>query len=107
MHWLNAQLHFAFWKTDAMIDAQGTTHVSSWLTANHVDISPNYFREDREGGIEAVGMGFPGVSRADLMVLPDADFDRLKDQLTYEAWAAKATAAEQFAANRAKATPVQ
>jgi dienelactone hydrolase len=105
MHWLNAQLHFAFWKTDATIDSQGTTHVSSWLTANHVDISPNYFREDREGGIEAVGMGFPGVSRADLMVLPDADFDRLKDQLTYEAWAAKATAAEQFAANRAKATP--
>ena len=107
MHWLHAQLHFAFWKNDAMIDAQGTTHVSAWLTANRVDISPNYFREDREGGIEAVGAGFPGIPRADLMVLPDADFNRLKDRLIYEGWAAKTTSAEQLAAGAAKSTPVQ
>jgi cephalosporin-C deacetylase-like acetyl esterase len=95
VHWLNAQLHFPLWNTDAKIDAQSTTHVSEWITANHVAISPNYFREDREGGLNAVGTGFPGIPRADLMVLPEADWQRLKDQLTYESWAAKTLAAEQ------------
>jgi hypothetical protein len=104
VHWLNAQLHFAFWNTDAKVDAQGTTHISTWITANHVAISPNYFREDREGGLDAVGTGLPGIARADLMVLPDADWLRLKDQLTYEAWAAKTLAKEQtLAAGRAAA----
>jgi hypothetical protein len=94
VHWLNAQLHFAVWNTDAKIDEQGTTHVSEWITANHVAISPNYFREDREGGLNAVGTGFPAISRADLRVLPDAEWQRLKDRLTYEAWAQKTIAAE-------------
>jgi hypothetical protein len=31
------------------------------------------------------------------MVLPDADWQRLKDQLTYEAWATKTLAAEKLA----------
>ena len=97
VHWINAQLHFAFWNTDAKIDAAGTTHISEWITANHVDISPNYFREDREGGLHAVGTDLAAIPRSDLMVLPDADWQRLKPQLTYEAWAAKTTAAEQSA----------
>jgi dienelactone hydrolase len=101
VHWLNAQLHFAFWNTDEKIDAQGTTHISAWITANHVDISPNYFREDREGGLDAVGTALPGIPRTALTVLPEADWQRLKDQLTYEAWAAKTTAAEQAAARAA------
>jgi dienelactone hydrolase len=98
VQWLNSQIHFAFWNTDAKIDAQGTTHVSEWITANHVAISKNYFPEEREGGIEAVGTGLPAIARADLMVLPDADWERLKGQLTYEAWATKAMAAEKIAA---------
>ena len=100
MHWLNAQLHFPLWSTDAKIDAQGTTHVSEWITANHVAISPNYFREDREGGLNAVGTGFPGISRADLTVLPEAEWQRLKGQLTYESWAAKTLDAEKVAASQ-------
>jgi dienelactone hydrolase len=94
VRWLNQQLHFAFWTTDAKIAAQGTTHISTWIKANGVDISPNYIREDREGGLDAVGTGLPGIARADLMVLPDADWQRLKDHLTYEAWATKTIAAE-------------
>ena len=49
----------------------------------------------------AVGTGLPGIPRADLMVLPDADWQRLKDSLTYEAWAAKTTANEEAAAKAA------
>jgi hypothetical protein len=106
VRWLNQQLHFAFWDTDARgfektLAAAGITHISTWAAANNVDISKSYIREDREGGLDAVGTGLPGVPRADLMVLPDADWQRLKDSLTYEAWAAKTTAREEAAAKAA------
>jgi dienelactone hydrolase len=94
VRWLNSQIHFAFWNTDSKIDAQGTTHISEWITANRVAISKNYFPEDREGGLQAVGTGITSIARQDLMVLPDADWRRLQDRLTYEAWAAKAMEAE-------------
>jgi hypothetical protein len=96
--WLNQQIHFAFWNTDTKIAAQGATHVSTWIAANHVDISKNYLREDREGGLDAVGTGLPGIPRADLMVLPEADWQRMKDRLTYDAWAKKINAEETIAA---------
>jgi dienelactone hydrolase len=89
VHWLNEQIHFAFWNSNAKIDEQGTTHISTWIKKNSVDISPNYLREDREGGLEAVGSDIPAIPRANLMVLPEADWLRLKDELTYQAWATK------------------
>ncbi|SEC44737.1 alpha/beta hydrolase family protein [Terriglobus roseus] len=94
MLWLNHQLHFAFWD-DAAIRAAGTTHVSTWIHANNVTISPNYIREDREGGLDAVGTSFPGIPRQDLMVLPDAEWQKQKDVLLYDAWAAKTRRTEQ------------
>lgn len=92
--WLNQQLHFANW-TAAEIAAMPTTHVSTWAKANGVDITASYMREDREGGLDALGTGFPGIRREDLMVLPDAEWAAMKDRLTYEAWAAKTLALEQ------------
>ena len=89
VEWLNRQLHFAFWNTDAKIEAAGTTHISTWIAANGVDISKNYIREDREGGLDAVGTGLPGIARADLMVLPEADWQRFQDRLTWQGWEAK------------------
>jgi len=72
-----------------------TTHISDWAKANDVDIAKNYIREDREGGLDALGTGFPGIKRNDLMVLSDADWQSMKDRLTYEAWEATTLAAEQ------------
>lgn len=103
MHWLNEQLHFPFWNTNAKIDAQGITHISTWIAANNVSISKSYLREDREGGLDAVGTDLPGISRVDLMVIPDADWDRMKDQLIWQGWEAKTLAAIQPA--QAKPTP--
>lgn len=88
MLWLNHQLHFALWN-DAAIRAAGTTHISTWIQANHVDIAPAYFREDREGGLDAVGQGFPGILRETLMVLPEDEWRRENDVLLYDSWAAK------------------
>jgi hypothetical protein len=89
MLWLNRQIHFALWGDEKAIRAAGTTHISSWIKDNNVDISKNYIREDREGGLDAVGTDFPGIKREDLMVLPEADWLKQKDSLIYEGWAAK------------------
>jgi hypothetical protein len=51
-----------------------------------VDITPNYMREDREGGLDALGTGFPGIRREDLMLLPEGDWLTLSSRLTYEGW---------------------
>lgn len=96
VEWLNKQLHFTNW-TAKDIAAEPTTHINTWATANDVYLSKGMKREDREGGIDALGTGFPGIKRADLMVLPDAAWTANKDRLTYEAWAAKALAAEEQA----------
>ena len=86
--WLEEQIHFGIW-TRAQIEAMGETHISEWAKANGVLIAPSYMREDREGGLMAVGGDVPGLTRAQLTVLPEAEWERLKNQLTYDAWAAK------------------
>jgi dienelactone hydrolase len=97
--WLNQQLHFALW-TPAEISTMPTTHISDWARANHVDITKNYMQENREGGLNALGTGFPGLSREALAVLTDAEWERMKDRLTYVAWAERTMAAEQAAATK-------
>ncbi len=91
--WLEQQIHFANWNASE-IQKMPTTHVSTWAKANGVDIAPNYIREDREGGLDALGTDLPGIKREDLMVLPTADWEKMKDRLTYEAWAEKTLAVE-------------
>jgi len=94
--WLNDQIHFTNW-SDADIQKMPTTHIGTWITAQNIPwaISNGYMREDREGGLDALGTGFPGIPRDQLNVLPDADWQRLKTQLIYESWAEKTVAAEQ------------
>jgi dienelactone hydrolase len=91
--WLESQIHFAL-SSEQEIAAAPVTHVSTWARANDVDIAPNYIVENREGGLDAVGTGLPGIKREDLMVLPEADWVVQKDRLTYEAWAEKIKTAE-------------
>lgn len=92
--WLDKQIHFANW-TQADIASAPVTHISTWARENQVDITSSYIREDREGGLDALGTGFPGIKREDLMVLPSSQWERQKDRLTYEAWAAKTMAVQQ------------
>lgn len=96
--WLGKQIHFANWN-DADIASAPLTHISTWARENRVDIAASYMREDREGGLDAVGTGLPGIKREDLMVLPDRDWQAMKDRLTYESWAEKTMAAQTAAAH--------
>jgi len=91
--WLEKNIHFAMW-TEQEIESMPVIKVAKWTEETGVPIGKNESRDDREGGIEALAAGLPGIQRQDLMVLPDADWESLKEQLTYEAWAAKASAAE-------------
>lgn len=91
--WLNHQVHFAFWR-DEDIRAADTTHISRWIQENNVDITPNYIREDREGGLDAVGSGFPAIPRDQLMVLPEEEWKKEEAVLTYRSWADKIMCAE-------------
>jgi dienelactone hydrolase len=95
VNWLNDQIHFANW-TSADIARMPATHIADWITAQNVSwaISNGYIREDREGGLLALGTNIPGIQHDQLNVLPDADWARLKDQLVYENWAEKTMAAE-------------
>lgn len=88
VQWLNRQLHFGFWDEEA-IESAGVTHISKWIRQNNVDIAAGYLQEDREGGIDAVGSGFPAIARADLMVLPEREWQAQKDTLVYAGWAAR------------------
>ena len=93
--WLNDQIHFTHW-TAAQIAKMPTTHIADWITSNNIpwSISNGYMREDREGGLNALGIKIPGIPGAEMTVLPDADWQRLKPELTYESWADKVKAAE-------------
>jgi dienelactone hydrolase len=94
--WLNDQIHFANW-TDAEIAKMPTTHIADWIAAQNIpwSISNGYMRDDREGGLDALGTGLPGIPRDQLNVLPEADWQRLKGELIYDCWAEKIVAGEQ------------
>jgi dienelactone hydrolase len=95
VNWLDEQIHFANWNS-AQIAKMPTTHITEWLAANNMEysMSKGYNREDREGGLNALGTGIPGIAHDQLNVLPAAEWLKLEDQLTYESWAAKALEAE-------------
>lgn len=89
--WLEEHLDFSDW-TPATIRAMPTTHVSQWVKENNVAVDPRYASEDREGGVQALGVGIPGLSRAQLSVFTDQQWYLQKDRLIYEAWVRKARA---------------
>lgn len=98
VRWLNQQLHFALW-TPQTIDTEPTTLIGSWAAANNVYLPDN--KPDREAGLDALGTGFPGIKREDLLVFPDVAFPTLKDRLTYAAWAEKTKEKERVASAQA------
>jgi dienelactone hydrolase len=95
--WLGEQLHFAFWDAKT-IASKPTTHIGEWITRENVYLAKGFVREDREAGLDALGTGFPGIKREDLMALPESEWLRQNDRLTYAAWATKAKVAEEAAA---------
>lgn len=91
--WLESNLHFPNW-TAKLIEAMPVTHISTWAVKNHVAMDKQYSSEEREGGVMALGSGFPGIPRAELNVFTPEQWERSKDELVYGAWVRHALAAD-------------
>jgi dienelactone hydrolase len=89
--WLERQLDFPAW-TDASIAALPETRVGTWAQARGVPLDRLYATEDREGGTHALGADIPGLSPAELSVLPPEEWERRKGRLIYESWLSEAQA---------------
>ncbi len=88
VEWLEQQIHFREWKRFTRGDAGRTpvTKVSQWVRGSGGEFRGDVGREDREGGVMAVGQGFPGVRRGQLTVLPESEWEKVKGRLTYAGW---------------------
>jgi hypothetical protein len=84
--WLNAQLSFTRWPP------AGETSVLEWAERNHAPMDKGYLQREREGGTQAMGTGVPGLTREQLSVLPEAEWERQKDRLVWESWVERARA---------------
>ena len=91
--WLEQQLHFPNW-TEAAMSAMPVTHISEWAQRTGVPIDKLYATEDREGGALAIGEGVPGIAREELSVFTPAEWEKEKQALMFDTWAAHARAAE-------------
>jgi dienelactone hydrolase len=90
--WLEQRLDFPNW-TEAEIPNMPTTHISRWAAASGVSLDRGYASEDREGGTPALGEGVPGLTRSELSVFTQQQWEHAKPQLLYESWVEKARAA--------------
>ncbi len=96
--WLNARLHFPRWR-NVPLESLGETHVAEWAAATGAHINHGYESEKTEGGIRALGHGFPSPKRAQLQVVPEADWQAHEDLYTWQGWAKRTLRAEGLPAN--------
>lgn len=89
--WLHAQFHFA--NGDALL-AGGTTHIAEWAAATGAHINKGYEVEEREGGIRAVGTGFPALTPDQLRVVPATEWEAHRDDYIWSAWAKRTLQAQ-------------
>lgn len=91
--WLNARLHFPLWR-NLPLDSLGETHIAEWTATTGAHINHGYEKEMREGGIRAVGRGFPAPTRAQLQAVPESEWQTHVDQYTWQGWAKQMLNAE-------------
>src|SRR6266851_1496624 len=83
--WLKENLGLPNW-TKQQIEAMSETHISEWAKQNSVTMDKGYIQEDREGGVMALGKGVLNLTRAELTVVPDGEWQKDKDWYVYSAW---------------------
>jgi dienelactone hydrolase len=81
--WLNTKLHFPRWQ-NLSLDSLGETHISEWANSTGATINKGYDSEATEGGIRAVGKGFPAPDREQLQVIPEAEWQAHSEQYTWQ-----------------------
>ena len=84
--WLKDRLHFPLWRNISLASL-GETHISEWAATTGAHINATYEAESREGGIRAVGHGFPAPSREHLQAIPEAEWQAHRDAYIWQSWA--------------------
>ena len=91
--WLNRKLHFPRWQ-NLSLDSLGETHIAEWAATTGATINHGYDTEKTEGGIRALGRGFPAPTRAQLQVVPEAEWKTHSEQYSWQGLASKILAAQ-------------
>ena len=102
--WLNARLHFPRWQ-NISLNTLGQTHIAEWAAATGAHINHGYESEKTEGGIRALGHGFPAPTQADLQVVPQAEWQAHEDLYTWQGWAKQTLIAEGLPPDVPEPTP--
>jgi dienelactone hydrolase len=92
--WLHAQLHFPNWTPDS-INALSEVKVSEWAAATGAHVGQRFQTELSEYGLHALDATIPNVPRDQLQAVPDADWQKEKDDFIWESWVTRARAASQ------------
>ena len=83
--WLEQKLDFPNW-TESEIQSMPETHISVWARENGVELEPFYASELREGGVRALGAGVRALSRQQLSVFTELEWNAQKESLVFENW---------------------
>ena len=86
--WLHKQINFPNW-TEAQIAAMPETHIMDWSEQTGYPIDRLYATEVREGGTMAIGAGVPPIAREQLDVFTPTEWEKVKDEYTFDAWLKK------------------
>jgi hypothetical protein len=102
--WLNKRLRFPRWQ-NISLDSLGETHIAEWAAATGAHINHGYESEKTEGGIRALGHGFPAPTGAQLQVVPDSEWQAHQDLYVWQGWAKRTLSAEGLPANVPEPAP--
>ena len=91
--WLDQQLHFPNW-TEAQIESFPTIRAADWSAQTGVRISHGYQVEIKEGGVPALDLHLPGLTREQLTVVPEAEWRANPAPYTLDGWTPHALAAQ-------------
>jgi len=96
--WLDTQLYFPNW-TVTQIEAFPTVRAADWVTKTGVRISKGYIVEPKEGGILALDLNLPGLTRDQLSAVPLDLWQKDPTLYTLPGWIPHALAAESTASS--------
>jgi hypothetical protein len=92
--WLDARLHFLRWR-NVPLASLGETHISEWAATTGARINQGSQTEKTEGGIHAVGQGFPGLTQA----VPEDEWRGRENLYIWQSWARHTLLAQGLPAN--------
>jgi dienelactone hydrolase len=92
--WLQHQLHFPNW-TETEIQTMDEVHISEWSAKTGAHIGEKFATELSEGGVLALATDVPNVPREKLQAVPIGEWEKDKDNFTWETWVTRAHAASQ------------